>query len=127
MPTDPAILGFSNPWYPAALQNAQRVRIGNYEIRLITAPFSCHKSRGIFTDAEKAITEQAMIWRTSSQLSADVLNSPTRSALLRWTCRNILGNEFGALLSNPHFIDALPGDPLFDTASQQRAALSSDE
>jgi predicted nucleotidyltransferase len=39
MPTDPAILGFSNPWYPAVQQNAQRVRIGNYEIRLITVPY----------------------------------------------------------------------------------------
>ena len=34
-----------------------------------------------------------------------------------------LSNEFEALLSNPHFIDALPGFLLFDTASQQRAGL----
>ena len=35
-----------------------------------------------------------------------------------------LSNEFGALLSNRDFLDALPGHLLFDTASQQRAGLA---
>jgi hypothetical protein len=39
MPTDSAILGFSSQWYLPALQNAQSARVGNHEIRLITAPY----------------------------------------------------------------------------------------
>jgi hypothetical protein len=29
MPTDPAVLGFSNPWYPEALNTAMRVRLSD--------------------------------------------------------------------------------------------------
>lgn len=39
MPTDSSILGFSNRWYHHALENARRTRIGEYEIRVITAPY----------------------------------------------------------------------------------------
>ena len=38
MPTDASILGFSNRWYGGALENAQRTRIGEYDLRRITAP-----------------------------------------------------------------------------------------
>jgi predicted nucleotidyltransferase len=39
MPTDPSILGFSNRWYGPALENSPRTRIGEFEIRVITAPY----------------------------------------------------------------------------------------
>src|SRR5271165_4850513 len=39
MPVDPSILGFSNRWYRPALEGAQKTKIGNHEIRLITAPY----------------------------------------------------------------------------------------
>jgi hypothetical protein len=39
MPTDPAVLGFSNPWYPEALNTAMRVRLSDrIEIRVISGP-----------------------------------------------------------------------------------------
>lgn len=39
MPTDPAVLGFSNPWYPEAVKTATRVRLGDrMEVRIISAP-----------------------------------------------------------------------------------------
>ena len=39
MPTDPAVLGFSNPWYPEALNTAMRVRLTDrIEIRVISGP-----------------------------------------------------------------------------------------
>jgi hypothetical protein len=39
MPTDPAVLGFSNPWYPEAVKTATRMRLNdNVEIRVISAP-----------------------------------------------------------------------------------------
>src|SRR5580704_14532415 len=39
MPTDSSILGFGNRWYDSALENAQKTRVGVYEIRAITAPY----------------------------------------------------------------------------------------
>lgn len=39
MHTDSAILGFSNRWYPQALENAVTVKIGGRQIRLISAPY----------------------------------------------------------------------------------------
>jgi len=39
MPTDSTILGFSNRWYPPALENAGTVELGGYQIRLISAPY----------------------------------------------------------------------------------------
>jgi hypothetical protein len=39
MPTDPAVLGFSNPWYPEALNTAMRMRLSDrIEIRVISGP-----------------------------------------------------------------------------------------
>jgi hypothetical protein len=39
MPTDPAILGFSNSWYPEALNTAMRMRLSErIEIRVISGP-----------------------------------------------------------------------------------------
>jgi hypothetical protein len=39
MPTDPAVLGFSNRWYPEAMKTATRVRLNErIEIRLISGP-----------------------------------------------------------------------------------------
>ena len=39
MPTDPAILGISNRWYKPAMQHSQRIRIGEHDVRVITAPY----------------------------------------------------------------------------------------
>ena len=39
MPTDFTILGFSNRWYPQALEDAETVEVGRYRIRLISSPY----------------------------------------------------------------------------------------
>ena len=39
MPTDAAVLGFTNRWYAAALAHATWVPLGTRDIRLITAPY----------------------------------------------------------------------------------------
>jgi hypothetical protein len=46
MPTDSKILGFSNRWYPQALEDAETVEVGGHRIRLISSPyFLATKSR----------------------------------------------------------------------------------
>jgi predicted nucleotidyltransferase len=39
MPTDSKILGFSNRWYQQALEYAEIAEVGDYRIRLISAPY----------------------------------------------------------------------------------------
>jgi len=123
MPTDPSILGFSNIWYGPALQNAHRLRIGEYEIQIILAPYfvatkleafhrrgkdDFHMSR----DLEDIIT----VIDGRAELVEEVRAASTE-------LQNYLGREFETLLSNRDFLDALPGHLLPDAASQQRLGL----
>lgn len=109
MPIDPAILGFSNPWYPEAARTALRVRLSErVEIRLIAAP------------AFIATKLEAFVSRGREDLSShdleDVLNvvdgrrsivdeMRTASDALRQSARD----RFRALLAQPNFEDYLPG------------------
>ena len=36
MPTDAAVLGFSNRWYPTAIETAQTLGIAGLDVRVVT-------------------------------------------------------------------------------------------
>ncbi len=123
MPTDPSILGFSNRWYRPALENARPVKIGKHEVRIATAPYflatklEAFHSRGkndfqMSRDLEDIVT----VIDGRPELVDEVRLAPA-------DVQKYLSDEFGALLSNRDFLDALPGHLLFDPASQQRAGL----
>jgi hypothetical protein len=123
MPTDPSILGFSNRWYQPALENAQRVRIAEYKIRLITAPYFLATKLEAFHGRGK----------NDFQMSHDLEDIVTvidgrpeiveEVNLAKADLRKYLSNQFDALLSNRNFLDAVPGFLLPDAASQQRLGL----
>jgi predicted nucleotidyltransferase len=123
MPTDASILGFGNRWYQPALENAQRTRIGEYEIRLITAPYFlatklvAFHGRGrndfrISHDLEDTVT----VVDGRPETVKEVHRAPA-------DLQKYLSEEFRALLSNRDFLEALPGHLLPDVASQQRLSL----
>jgi hypothetical protein len=123
MPTDASILGFGNRWYHPALENAQSARIGEYEIRLITAPYflatklEAFHGRGrndfrMSHDLEDIVT----VVDGRPEITEEVHRAPA-------DLRKYLSNEFRALLSNRDFLEALPGHLLPDAASQQRMNL----
>lgn len=123
MPTDPAILGFSNRWYRPALVNAQKTRIGDYEILVITAAYflatklEAFHGRGkndlrMSHDLEDIVT----VIDGRPELVEEVRNTQT-------DLQKYLSDEFRHLLSHRDFLDALPGHLLPDAASQQRASL----
>ncbi len=110
MPTDPAILGFSNPWYPEAVRTATRMQLsGRLEIRVISAP------------AFVATKLEAFIGRgggdfVSSHDMEDILNvvdgRPSIVGELRTAShalRQFVGEQFRALLSQPSLENYLPG------------------
>jgi predicted nucleotidyltransferase len=123
MPTNPSILGFGNRWYQPAFENAQRTRIGDYEIRLITAPYF------LATKLEAFHERGRNDFRMSHDLEDIVTVVDGRPEIAqevrhaRADLQKYLSDEFRALLSNRDFLEALPGHLLPDAASQQRIGL----
>jgi hypothetical protein len=123
MPADPSVLGFSNRWYRSALQNAQTVRMGDHNIRIITAPYF------LATKLEAFHGRGKNDYRMSRDLEDIVTVVDGRPGIVEEVSlsepelRRYLSDEFRRLLSNPDFRDALPGHLLPDAASQQRISL----
>jgi predicted nucleotidyltransferase len=72
MPTDPAILGFSNRWYPEAVKTATHVRLNDrIVIRVITGPafvatkLEAFVSRGgsdILSRHDRVYSQMRVVW-----------------------------------------------------------------
>jgi hypothetical protein len=122
MPTNSSILGFSNQWYHPALNNAQRARIGEHEIRLITAPYflatklEAFHGRGQNDFSSHDLEDIVTVIDGRPELVDEVRLAPA-------DLQKYLSDEFRALLSNRDFLDALPGHLLPDAANQQRVGL----
>ncbi len=123
MPTDSTILGFSNRWYPPALENAGTVELGGYQIRLISAPYflttklEAFHGRGQFDfrtsrDVEDIVT----VVDGRPEIVAEAQQAAT-------SLQQFLGDEFSALLAERDFLEALPEHLLPDAVSQQRIRI----
>jgi hypothetical protein len=123
MPTDPSILGFSNRWYRPALQNSQKARIGDHEIRLITAPYF------LATKLEAFHGRGNSDYRMSRDLEDIITVIDGRPELAKEVSTALpelclyLSQEFRSILSTPDFHEALPWHLMPDDVSQQRAAV----
>jgi hypothetical protein len=110
MPIDPAILGFSNRWYPEAARTAIRERLNDrVEIRRIAAPAF------IATKLEAFVSRGRGDFLSSHDLE-DVLTvvdgRPSVVDELRtasYELRQFVCEAVGALISEPRFEDYLPG------------------
>lgn len=110
MPTDPAVLGFANRWYPLAVASSERVVLpSGTAIRLIGAAafvatkFEAFADRGRNDllgshDAEDIVN----LVDGRPELADDVARAPE-------ALRHYLAERFGALLGRPDFADALTG------------------
>lgn len=121
LPTDPAILGFSNRWYPDALQAAQPfVLAEGLVIRLITAPhFLATKLEAFYGRGQGDFLfshdlEDIVTVIDGRPALADEIQAANPAL------RAYLAAEFAALLRQSAFHDALPGFLPGDNASQQR-------
>ena len=123
MPTDSSILGFSNRWYGPALENAHTVKIVEYDVRVITAPYF------LATKLEAFHGRGKNDFRMSHDLEDIVTIIDGRAEIVKEVglaaanLQKYLREEFSALLSDREFLQALPGHLLPDSASQQRASL----
>ena len=123
MPTDEAVLGFSNRWYPLAAASAQSLALpSGREIRLIApaaflaTKFEAFWSRGkgdplTSHDLEDIINvlEGCLAIESNVQACAPEV-------------RSYLAEQFTHLLALPHFDSVLPGLLEFDSLHAQRVA-----
>lgn len=121
MPTDPAVLGFANRWYPLAVAGAERVLLpSGTAIRLIgsaafvATKFEAFADRGRNDllgshDAEDIVN----LVDGRPELVDDVANAPPE-------LRRYLAERFGALLARPDFADALTGMIVPDDSLAER-------
>lgn len=124
MPTEPAILGFGNRWYTAALRNAVQITLpSGLAIKRVSAPhfiatkLEAFRGRGnddylMSHDLEDVIT----VVDGRANLISEIQQSDIE-------LKDYLAGEINQLLNNAHFQDALPGYLPGDAASQARLPL----
>lgn len=123
MPTDENTLGFSNRWYPTAIETAQRMDIAGHNIRIVSpalflaTKLEAYHGRGggdVFSshDLEDIVT----VVDGRPEIVDDVSTANER-------VRTYIAAELQLLLDNLDFIEALAGYLLPDAASQARRDL----
>ena len=110
MPINPAILGFSNRWYPEAARTAARERLSDrVEIRRIAAPafiatkLEAFVSRGRGDFLSSHDLEDILTVVDGRPSIVDELQTASHEL------RQFVRETIGALLSEPRFEDYLPG------------------
>jgi hypothetical protein len=121
MPIQGEVLGFSNRWYPLAVESAQlHVLPSGRSIWMVTAPAF------LATKLEAFHGRGQGNFRISHDLEDLMAVVDGRESLLEecrlspLELRNALAAEFKVLLATPSFIEALPAFLPGDQASQQR-------
>jgi len=123
MPTDEAILGFSNSWYLPALQHAQRVIVSDTSLRVVSAPYfvatklEAYRRRG---DGDflgsRDIADVIAILDGRKELVDELAAGPR-------DVREFVAREFRAMLDRGELDDAVSAHLRPDPAIQGRASL----
>ena len=123
MPVDEHILGFSNRWYPAAIETAQTINIAGHDVRVVTPALfiatkleAFHGRGGNDVIASHDLEDIMAVVDGRAEIVDDVAAAPT-------DVRDYIASELRALLDNRDFVEALGGFLLPDAASQGRRGL----
>lgn len=122
MPSDGAVLGFSNDWYPQAIQHFQKVSLpSGRKIRIFPAPyflaskFEAFKGRGkgdFF--GSKDLEDIVIVVHGRRNLRDEILSSPS-------DVQKYLKGQFSIITNNESFIESLSGH-LADQTDPNEAA-----
>jgi hypothetical protein len=110
MPVQPEVLGFSNRWYPYAVQTAEQVDLGEgITIRLVSAvafvatKLEAFAGRGSGDFMSSHDLEDVLnIVDGREELAEELAAAPAE-------LRQAVANAFAPLLLNPDFVNVLPG------------------
>ena len=123
MPTDEAVLGFSNRWYRPAIASAHAVRLGDLTVKLITPVYF------VATKLEAFHGRAGGDYAASHDLEDLIAVVDGRPELVEEVgrgaedVRTYVAGELEKLLNARAFVDALAGFLLPDAANQQRRPL----
>jgi predicted nucleotidyltransferase len=121
MPTLAAVLGFSNRWYPYALQSAEVIVLpSDISIRLISAPMFLATKLEAFAGRGN---DDYLFSHDLGDLLALVDGRDAlvaECAISTTELKIYLRDKLDALMAKPAFIQALPGHLPGDAASQER-------
>ncbi len=123
VPSGVDALGFTNPWYQAALDSAQEQELEGVTVRVISAPCFLAAKLAAFDGrgqndytASHDMEDVVAVVDGREELLAEV--TVAESAV-----RDYLATRLTALLTDDRFIDALPGHLNPDPASQARLPM----
>jgi hypothetical protein len=120
---DEDVLGFSNRWYPPAIESASTLSIGGSEIRIVSPVYF------VATKLEAFHGRGADHMAMSHDLEDIVTLVDGRAEIVGEIAdadpdvRKYVAVEIAALLDNEEFVDSLTGFLLPDPASQARRPL----
>lgn len=122
MPVDPALLGFSNVWYPGAVAQPMEIDTAHGRIRVIDAPhfvatkLEAFASRGGDDYYHHDLEDIIAILDGRPELERELALAPRE-------LRAFLAERAATLLATPNFVEAVPGHLAPDEASQARAGI----
>ena len=126
MPTDATVLGFSNRWYPAAIETAQTFHIAGHDVRVVTPALfiatkleAFHGRGGDDVVASHDLEDIIAVVDGRPEIVGDV-------AAASDGVRAYVGAEIRTLFDNRDFTEALAGFLLPDRASQARRSFLED-
>lgn len=125
MPTSPAILGFTNRWYKAAMIAATHFNLSeDFRIRLISSPYF------LGTKLEAFFSRGRNDFQASPDLEDLVTVVDGRAEIISEMdradpeLRNYVSNTLESLMQTSRFVEALPGYLSPDEAGQQRIEIT---
>jgi hypothetical protein len=126
MPVSERILGFSNRWYPAAIETAQSLNIAGHDVRVVTPALfiatkleAFHGRGGDVVWASHDLEDIVTVVDGRPEIANDIAAADAE-------VRGYIAAEIRALLEDPDFAEALAGFLLPDRASQARRGLLED-
>jgi len=126
MPVNERILGFSNRWYPPAIETAQSLNIAGHDVRVVTPALfiatkleAFHGRGGDDVWASHDLEDIIAVVDGRPEIANDIAAADAE-------VRGYIATEIRALLENTDFAEALAGFLLPDRASQARRGLLED-
>jgi hypothetical protein len=123
MPTDATVLGFSNRWYPDAIESATTINVAGHRVRLVTPALFIATKLEAFRGrgggdllASHGLEDIIAVVDGRPEIVSEV-------AVASRGVREYIAVEIQALLDSQDFIEALSGFLLPDAASQARRPL----
>lgn len=123
MPIDERVLGFSNRWYPTAIDTAQHLDIAGHRVRIVTPALfiatkleAFHGRGNSDVLASHDLEDVVTVVDGRPEIVDDVATAAAE-------IRAYISSEIRSLLANPDFMEALPGFLLPDPANQARRTI----